>query len=502
MQRARLLLLLIVVVGALLRIATVSERSFWLDEMTSIQVSSEPAAVIATGEAFDNHTPPLYYLLLHLWWWLAPKNELGLRLPSLLVDLLNIALVWRVFSRQFSRRVGLSAAVIFAVSEYAVYYSQDGRMYSLVCFLGLATYALALDVRAGRDLPKTWFLLLVVGVAGMYTHYFYALVLVALTVVVTVDLRSESKRLIRWYAVMGGVGLAFLPWVRVVLELAGQGGQPFRRFVVLVFPYTLFRWTAGYAVFPLNYGAKDDVLSSVLANLPAVALYLGVFGALAVVGVRRLLSSHRREAVMLLTPLFLPALVGLLISLSSPMLSERYLIVSYPFFVALLALAAVDNGGSGPVRVVQAAGAVLLLLALAQHYLSPAFGNTQWRQSVAHVRGAGLPSATVYAYPSWSREVVVAYAAPDLEVRPLSDAELERLLAAPDDPAVDRRPAQFWLLERGNVATVSDDLGRAGYTIRHQTLFPLRNGVRVFYLERSEAGRSSRVVVEPTVDGT
>jgi len=123
--RFRHALLLIVVVGGLLRLVTLGERSLWLDELTSLQVSSQPLATIAAGDAFDNHTPPLYYLLLHLWWWLVPQSEFWLRLPSLLVDLVNIALVGVVFSHQFSRRVGLAAAAVFAVSEYALGYHAD-----------------------------------------------------------------------------------------------------------------------------------------------------------------------------------------------------------------------------------------------------------------------------------------------------------------------------------------------------------------------------------------
>jgi uncharacterized membrane protein len=479
-----LILLLIVLAGAMLRLATLGERSFWLDEMTSIQASSESLATIAAGEAFDNHTPPLYYLLLHLWWWIAPATEFWLRLPSLLVDLLNIVLVWWVVERLFSRRVGLVAGAVYALSEYAVYYGQEGRMYSLACFFGLACFALALLYREDRDTVWSWLLLVLVAVSGAYTHYFNILLLAALSIALTIDRWSEPKRLLKWYGAMAVAGLAFLPWLSIVLELAAEGGQPFRRFVWLVLPYTLFRWAAGYAVFPLNYGSKDDVLASVAEQLPLVVLYLGVFGGLLVVGLRRLVVEHRRQAVLVLVPLCLPALLGLALSLFAPMLSERYLVVSFPFFAALLALAfTVPNRRLG-LRLLQTAGVVLMLWALTQHYLSPSFGNTQWRQSIEHLRDTGLPARVIYVYPEWTREVVGVYAASSFEVRPLSAELLEDMLEPQRDPDHDPRPRQLWLLERGNVPTISHSLTGAGYEITHQELFELRNGVRVFYLER------------------
>jgi len=357
-------------------------------------------------------------------------------------------------------------------------------MYSLACFFGLACFALALVFREERDTAWSWLLLVLAAVGGAYTHYFNILLLVALTIALTIDRWPEPKRLLKWYGAMAVAGLAFLPWLTVVLELAAQGGQPFRRFVWLVLPYTLFRWAAGYAVFPLNYGSKDNVFASVVEQLPLVVLYLGVFGGLLVVGLRRLIVEHRRQTVMVLVPLCLPALFGLALSLFAPMLSERYLVVSFPFFAALLALAFTATSGRIGYRLLRAIGVVLMLWALSQHYLSPAFGNTQWRQSIEHLRDTGLPARVIYVYPEWTREVVGVYAAPPFELRPMSAELLEELLSPPRDPDRDPRPRQLWLLERGNVPTISHDLTGVGYEITHQELFELRNGVRVFYLER------------------
>jgi hypothetical protein len=237
-------------------------------------------------------------------------------------------------------------------------------------------------------------------------------------------------------------------------------------------------------VFPLNYGSKDDVLASVAEQLPLVVLYLGVFGGLLVVGLRQLVVEHRRQAVLVLVPLCLPALLGLVLSLFAPMLSERYLVVSFPFFAALLALAFTVPSRRLGLRLLHTAGVVLVLWALTQHYLSPSFGNTQWRQSIEHLHDTGLPARVIYVYPEWTREVVGVYAAPDYELRPLSAELLEELRTQPDDRDHDPRPRQLWLLERGNVPTISLQLMDAGYEITHQKLFELRNGVRVFYLER------------------
>ena len=103
---SRIQLCIILVLGLALRLFGLDTRSIWVDEMTSLEIGQKSFAAIVGGDQFDRHTPPVYYLLLHLWFSIVPASLFTLRLFSTVVDLLNIVLVAKVFGRQFGRPLG------------------------------------------------------------------------------------------------------------------------------------------------------------------------------------------------------------------------------------------------------------------------------------------------------------------------------------------------------------------------------------------------------------
>ncbi len=138
--------LLLLLAALVLRLVGLEARGLWLDEAVSIRVASRSLLDIASGSGFDKHTPPFYYLLLHLWLYLLPATELGIRLLSVLTDVVNVALIYHTFGRQYSRRVGLISAALYTCAPFSIYFAQEGRMYPLLVLLALVTYAFALRV--------------------------------------------------------------------------------------------------------------------------------------------------------------------------------------------------------------------------------------------------------------------------------------------------------------------------------------------------------------------
>lgn len=92
-DRSRLYFWLILGLGALLRLATLSRQSLWLDEGTSYWLANLPwQTLLASLPAIDPH-PPLYYLLLQ------PFISLGggewlLRLLSAIAGIASIGLIF------------------------------------------------------------------------------------------------------------------------------------------------------------------------------------------------------------------------------------------------------------------------------------------------------------------------------------------------------------------------------------------------------------------------
>ncbi len=118
--------------------------------------------------------PPLYYLLLNAWARIAETSDAALRLFSTLWAVASFPLLWRLGCHVGGRRTAWTACALFAFAPAALYYSAEGRMYSLVWFLGLvlACSSFALACRGPRPAPLLLWSLS--AAAGLLTHYFFA----------------------------------------------------------------------------------------------------------------------------------------------------------------------------------------------------------------------------------------------------------------------------------------------------------------------------------------
>lgn len=474
----RYVLVLIIAVGAILRFLALEKNSLWLDEITSIQIAAKSIPDILAGVGFDRHTPPFYYLVLHYWQSVTGTSAFALRSFSALIDILNIALMANVFSRMFNRGVGLWAALLYALSPFALFYAQEGRMYTLLVLLVLTVAYLALNFVERRQSLISYVVLLFVCIAGMYTHYYFALSLLGITIGLSVALRKHLSLLGRWWAVMILVGIAYLPWLEVIRTLAGSGGQTHRKFVFTVLPYTFLRFTAGYAIVPLNYGAKNDILQTALQHLPVLLLYAIVFGLLTLYSLR-VLSSHPRERIwLLLTPLILPPLIALLISLKVPMLGERYLIVVLPFFLSTLALGLNEHTEKTRGFLLAVGTCALFIFALYQYYFSPNFGKVQWKSAASYIAQSSHPARRIFVRPPYTDGILRYYLAPAYQVIPGSDKALGAVLEQ-DSSSTEASDLQFWLVERGTERTFVPELLKRGFVKDKGHLLTLGNGIRI-----------------------
>ncbi len=144
----------IILLAALLRMANLGAKSFWLDEAYGV-VRAQP-----TLEAVDPNNAPLYYTAIYYWTGAFGHSEGIVRLPSALISLLNVALLYQLGRQLLSPRTALLAAALLAFSPLNIWYAQEARMYAFLVFcallmavgLGLRHWAGALLYLAGLTL--------------------------------------------------------------------------------------------------------------------------------------------------------------------------------------------------------------------------------------------------------------------------------------------------------------------------------------------------------------
>lgn len=229
-----ILLLLITVIAAGLRFYDLGTQSLWADEGNSAALATRSLTEIARDAANDIH-PPLYYWLLRLWTRAFGMSEAALRSLSALLGVLLVLAVVHVGGICFNRNVGLAAGFIAAIAPFQVYYSQEARMYMLLALEATAAVQLfcwyirredALLPAARQEAPRRlrWLpfsgqLLVLVWVAGLYTHYAFPLIIALLSGLYLLWIVGTRRRgwgwwrLLRWGLLLALTLGLYAPWL-------------------------------------------------------------------------------------------------------------------------------------------------------------------------------------------------------------------------------------------------------------------------------------------------
>jgi len=210
-RRAALVVLAcILVLAAALRIHRVTERSLWFDEAVSVLIGlSDAGGALRAADA--EKLPPLYNLTL-VAFFSGFRGEAAARLLSGLFGLLNVVFVYLAGRELHGRRAGLVAATLAAAAGFAVWYSQEIRVYALQSLLvtGSCLWMLRL-LRTGSRGDLLVYAAMTAG--SLYAQYSSLFVLAFQNLYFFLAWRDNRERLRIWIAAQALVLLLFSPWI-------------------------------------------------------------------------------------------------------------------------------------------------------------------------------------------------------------------------------------------------------------------------------------------------
>lgn len=231
-------MLLALAAGAFaLRLYQLDVQPFWADEGFTGYHARLPLPDLMREIIVVDHHPPLHYLILNAWQALAGSTEFALRYVSVFAGTLSVIVLGVLGGRTMGRATGLVAAGLMAVSPFAVWFSQEARMYALLMLLVLlsmllawlaATFQTGPDPRSHRTAAALWFGYGLVLTGALFSHY-YGLFAAPIAGVLVLAARPDRQTLTRWAVASGAAGLLFLAWVPALLNQAsdmGGGGGP------------------------------------------------------------------------------------------------------------------------------------------------------------------------------------------------------------------------------------------------------------------------------------
>jgi hypothetical protein len=423
--------------------------------------------VRATVSLREPH-PVASYFIEKAWLSWAGHSEFALRFVSVWFGVLAVALIYRLARRlQLSSNTALIAAVLLAVSPYAVWHSQDARMYAISLALTLFSTWLALEALQ-RQRWTTWLAYLAISWVALHTHYFALFILIAQNLFVisrSLILRNRRRQLPLWLGVQAALIILYLPWLVQVLpiltEYAGNGDSP--SFLAMI-ERSLSVFAAGQTG-PAGWSPWLALLSLLLMAFGAVRLALVPSDD----GNKPGGLGGRWTLWLLALYLIVPIGATWVGSLSRPIFDERYLIAAVPPVYLLISAGL----GERPLHATRPSAArlawrslqvVLLgivfigsLLSLRNHFYDPAYSKTRgWRELAKTLErlSVGLPEDDVrlaqnfpdptlwFYYQGPIRHTVLPPQAHDArgagrEVAQLRDSGVQRILFV-------EQPAAWW----------------------------------------------------------
>jgi len=341
--------------GLALRLWGLGDESFWADEgWTWWAVRGSLGQTIDGARNADFH-PPLYYLFMWGWSRLG-DSEAWLRLPSVIFGAAAIPLVFRLAHRNFGWTAGWGAALLYALSGNATYFSQEARSYSLLVLETLAAANLLDSAVRGR---AVW-LGFALGLIGL-THYiggFFAAV---------AGIWLLRRREIRTLIIAGIVGaVTFSPWAPTFLYQLGRASAGF--WIPLPTPREIANLFLEWALFP-HYA---PAVPRFVMGLSAVVLLIAAAGG-------AWWSRNRPPGRFLILWATLPIAISIVTSLRVSIFYPRSLSYVLPAWI-LLAVA-------WPGRLFRPAlTALALTFVVAQGVMHFSVQKENWREAVAFTK--------------------------------------------------------------------------------------------------------------------
>ena len=177
-------------------------QSVWRDEAFSYFMARPNVWRIIINTAND-FNPPLYYLLLHLWIYLAGQSDILLRLLSFLFHLTGTYFAFLLSRHLTSKKQPYYLAFFYLFNPMLIYYAFEMRMYSL--------YALMATAAIYYFYIKNWKGYIIASILGLYSHSFFILVILSLVVYNFFHIKTR-RYLLKTLSPI----LFFLPWIPIL----------------------------------------------------------------------------------------------------------------------------------------------------------------------------------------------------------------------------------------------------------------------------------------------
>lgn len=341
-------------------------QSLWRDEAFSYFMS-RPSIVQVIKNTASDFNPPLYYLLLHFWLTLGKSDEL-LRALSFLFHLGTTYISFRFGKKLFGTKFALFVALFTLFNPMLLYYAFELRMYSL--------YALAAMASIHFLFTRQWKKYIIATTAGLYTHSFFPLVVTSYLIIFRFIPHMRKRD--GWK--VASPLLLFLPWFFVLVNQFLRSGNSW------IFPVDLQLVSSVLGNLFTSYEGTPGGLWQYTAYLSTGIIFFFVI----------FIARKRREAIVFLTPLFLPLILIIGYSIvRRPIYVNRYMIFVTVFEILALSYSIFLVRNKKMRTAV--AGIWLLFVIVINFFIPPFHKKADFKLTFAELDKISKPDDFIYA---------------------------------------------------------------------------------------------------------
>ena len=410
--RIELVLVITFLLGLFLRLYHLGTDSIWSDEWYSIWLARHNVFDIVNLTSVDVH-PPLYYLILHYFITVFGDTELSTRLLSMVFGLCSIFMIYVVGSQIFNKEVGLLSSLLLAVSPVHIAFSQEVRMYTLICLLALLSMCFFLRLLEQYSLKASLGYVLSSALL-IYSHVFGLFIIIAqniyfLAQLIAVKERPTLKFKI-WIVLQGTLLSVYALWVPNLINQA-------------------FRIQQSLQHIPAEAPSIDAISSSLLffsSDIPLLFSIFLILSLFSIITYEKSLGridrknsvkpienyrwhvriSNLNPAFFLLTWLLTPIILPLIISnFFTPIYYPRFAIAAS---LALYILVAKGISNLHSQRIKRAVILVIIIVSLvyAANYYSTVY-KPQFRESLSYINNNAKSGDLILLFnPTHYQEIV------------------------------------------------------------------------------------------------
>lgn len=306
----------LILFGFFLRVFNLTFQPLWSDEIDVLNFSSEPINLIVNNIGRPGHNGSLYYLIVHFWLSAIGKSTFSLRYLSVLFGMITLSTAWGLGRLWLGKWGGIWLCLLMTISPYLIWYSQDGKMYSL--FLAISMFSVLVLFKATIEEKWIyWFFFVLLTWVGWYIHILYILMApVHFIAWMVYKKKNLSQSLLLLPLVLIFLYQPFLAWQIPTWMSSFTTGHKYYGFLEIL-------RTQFYA-YAIGFPSRTQLISG-LAHI-----FLFIFGMAKIRG----LPGH---GLVLVSYFTIPMISIYLISLGMPIYTDRYLIPIATSFYGLCA---------------------------------------------------------------------------------------------------------------------------------------------------------------------